>query len=46
MSNINFFERFLVIEWWDVLWKAPVIAAFAKRFHTTSFSKSFTDKYH
>ena len=26
--------------------KAPVFATFAKRFQSTSFSKSFTDKYH
>ena len=27
-----------MIEWWDALWKAPVIVAFAKRFQATSFS--------
>ena len=34
-----------MIEWWNALWKAPVITAVAKRSQTTSFRKS-SDKFY
>ena len=35
----SFILTFILIEWWDALRNAPVIAAFVKRFQTISFQK-------